>query len=131
MHHDHCYELSRGVALAGRAIRKCVRDITDIGAGALVVPAPVGRGACMSTVPADFGRSWSRTAAEDGCTCDNAATTLLVLTVAILAAALCGRLEPAAAEDGCTCNKTATGLLVWAVIFAVALCGRLSVRAFG
>ena len=54
MHHDHCYELSRGVALAGRAIRNCVRDITDIGAGALVVPAPVGRGACMSTVPADF-----------------------------------------------------------------------------
>ena len=92
------FALSRGVALAGRAIREFVRGGTnDVVAGARVVPALVGRRAVMDKTPADFGRSWSRTTSEDGRTCDNTSTGSLVLTADILtadilAAALCGRL---------------------------------------
>ena len=61
-------ELTRGEALTGRAAA-FVRGLNwVVVAGALVPPALFGLRACVSTVPADCGRCWSSTAADDGCT---------------------------------------------------------------
>ena len=87
----------RAAALAGRATEKPSNGFGSNASDRRVDPAlstlafPSFRMFVTCVVPADFGRSLSRAAAEDGRSCANSAVEPVGLAVVALAAALLGR----------------------------------------